>query len=79
VLNSLQPGCHLLRCEHVSLATNRQRTFEDFEQFLERERVCATVPETAVDIVLAAPAQPLARLRKPDGQQRGAVAGAARQ
>ena len=55
MLNSLQPGCHLLRREHVSLAANCQRTFEDFEQFLESERVSETMSETGVDIVLALP------------------------
>ena len=53
LLNSLQPGCHLLRGKHVSLPTNRQGTFEDFEQFLESKRVSVTMSEPAGDIDLA--------------------------
>src|ERR671912_118334 len=55
LLNRLQPGCHLLRRDHVSLTANRQRTFEDFELLLECERVTATMSETPGDIVLALP------------------------
>ncbi len=51
LLNSLQPGCHLIRCEHVSLAANCQGTFEDVELLLEGERVS----ERAGDIVLSLP------------------------
>ncbi len=55
MLNSLQPDRHLLSREHVSLAANCQGTFEVFEQFLESERVCETMTDTGVDIVLALP------------------------
>ena len=55
MLSSLQPGGHLLRCEHVRLPANRQRTFEDVEHFLESERVSETMSEAAVDMVLAFP------------------------
>ena len=55
LLNSLQPGCHLLWPEKVSLPANRQGTFEDFKQILESERVSETLCEMAGDIVLALP------------------------